>query len=348
MTSRMIFRQGMPKIFLLLATFLLLYGCTQNGPLARVADVTAVFPFDSEATLLTYQDKDARVTLFTIVDGRFVEQASITALSPVQRAIALSDSIVIAYGYGRGKLQDPIRIVQYDRSLQNPKELLTHQSERNEVAELVAVPERNAIFVSFFTSKYMTKAGWLHLDGTFEEVTSTRLGTQYDVEGDWIVQGRPYGDDIGIDGDVTLLRGTGSQRLPSFRGVSEVQFAQIDDDPELEILIADGWHQNYGQMAEPRVSLLDKQGSGYTLTTFATLRPQYAISTIHPLAAGEKRYLFVVGNSSADIIDLADRSVRNIYTSSNMFFSAAFVGQKGTEIQVAIKEDDLWLTTFGL
>jgi hypothetical protein len=339
----------MPKFLTVIIAFLLLVGCARSGPLARIPDATSIFPLyglGEESLLVSTQD--GQLTLYGVQEDNFVRRASLTTEALPQKAVVLGDRIIVAFGYGRGRLEDPIRIVSYDQMLQNPKELLTQQSERNEVADLIAIPERSAVFVSFFTSKYMTRAGWLHADGRFEEVIATRLGTQYDVADDLIVQGRPYGDDIGLDGDVTLLAGTGSQHLPSFRGVSEVKFAQFDDDPDEEILIADGWHQNYGQMAEPRVSLLDKNGSGYVLTTLATLRPQYAISTIHPFTVGDKRYLFVVGNSQADIIDLADRSVRNVYTSGNLFFTAVFIGQKDNEIQIALKEDDLWLKTVSL
>jgi hypothetical protein len=332
---------------------MLLMGCGMgNRNLSRIANATTIFPLYTlgQEYVLIYKDTDAELALYEVQHGRFIERASVEAPAVAQKAVFLGDHIIVAYGYGRGKLQDPIRIVQYDFSLQNPKELLTQQSERNEVADLIAVPKRNEVFVSFFTSKYMTSAGWLRpSDGAYTEVIATRLGTQYDIEGDTIVQGRPYGDALGEDGDVTLLLGTGSQRLPSFRGVSEVKFAQLDDDPEEEILIADGWHQNYGQLAEPRVSLLDKKNGAYTLETLAILRPQYTISTIHPFMVGQKHYLFVAGNSSADILDLSNRSVRNLYTSSDLFFNAALVGQRGNTIDVAIKEQkDAWLTSVDL
>jgi hypothetical protein len=174
-------------------------------------------------------------------------------------------------------------------------------------------------------------------------VASARLGTQYDVAGERIVQGRPYGDAQGVDGDVTLVGS--SARLPSFRGVSEVRFAQLDDDAELEILVGDGWHQDFGRIAEPRVSMIDEREGGFVHETLATLRPQHSVSTVRPFELDGKRYVFAAGNSRADIVDLSDRSVRNVYTSESLFFDAAFLGVDHGRVDVAIKEDDVWVVT---
>lgn len=344
----------MPKCtFSLLVAIVVLAGCTgTTGSVSRLAEATALFPLTGlgQQSLLVYKDSDATLSLYEVRDGGFIERASIDSPAVPHRAVVLGDRIIVAYGYGRGTLSDPIRIVRYDTSLNNPTELFMRQSGRSEISELIAVPERDELFVSFFTSTYVTSAGWLHPDdGSYEEIIGTRLGMRYDIAGDLIVQGRPYGDALGVDGDVTLFAGTGSQRLPSFRGVSEIRFAELDDDPDLEILIADGWHQNYAQIAEPRVSVLDKKNGVYVLETLAVLRPQHSISTIHPFTVGEKRYVFLVGNSHADILDLSDRSVRNVYSSTDLWFDAVFIGKRDSTIDLVIKEGgDAWLMSVDL
>lgn len=71
-------------------------------------------------------------------------------------------------------------------------------------------------------------------------------------------------------------------KLPTFRGVSSVAFAQLDADPDLEILVGDGWHQNYGELAEPRLTLLDydREAKTWKPTLLDTVAPQYSIDKI--------------------------------------------------------------------
>lgn len=324
---------------------LLLVGCGASREVSHLANVpgaAAAFSLHtaSGTSLLVHLPAEEEIRLYDVEGGALTERASLSTPHLPYRAALAGDHILIAYGYSRERLTDPIQVIRYDRSLEQPEVLFTRQSERAEVTELIVTDDRDEVFVAYFASQFQTVAGWLSpANGAFNSVIETRLGMRYDVADGLVVQGRPYGDALGEDGDVILFTGETSERLPSFRGVTEVTFAQLDGDPEREILIGDGWHQDYGDMAEPRVSLLDKQDGSYALTTIAVLESQHAVSTIHPFMMSGKHYLFAAGNSRADIIDLSDGSVRTMHTSEDPYFKAVFAGADEAGAHAAILEE---------
>lgn len=309
-----------------------------HAPSDHVSDVTQAFVLHGpDATsVLAYEEASHTVRLFDIEADLFVERASIPAPGTPQKATMMNGEIVVGYGYGRGRLNDPIQIIRYDENLANPVTLFTRTSERGEVTTLQSIDDR--LLVGFFTSKYETVVGWLQSDGTIEEIRRTRLGMHYDMQDGLIVQGRPYGDALGEDGDVLLLTEEDELRLPSFRGVQSVRFGQADDDADPEIFIGDGWHQNYGQFAEPRLSMLDKQGSTYALETLAILTPQYAVNDIVPFEVDGRRYLFASGNARADIVDLMDTSVQPIVQSDDPYFRAHLLDVRDTTLRALVTD----------
>jgi hypothetical protein len=72
--------------------------------------------------------------------------------------------------------------------------------------------------------------------------------------GDQVAVGRVYGDEPRSDGD--LILSPSGTKLPVFRGVRQLERADVDGDGDLDLLVADGWHSNYGAIADGRVLLL--------------------------------------------------------------------------------------------
>ncbi|MFN9944510.1 MAG: hypothetical protein ACK56I_34085, partial [bacterium] len=191
------------------------------------------------------------------------ERASTTVQGNVWQVTASPTQYVVATGMGRAALDAPIRVLSFTKDLKSSREVFSLSSERAEVPFLKWLNAKGApskVAIAFFESKYITKIGLLEpTENTawrFEEVSSLRMGTAVDVHGSYMVVGRPYGDIQGQDGDLVLLKDGARELLPSYRGVRAVRLVGDPDDPS--IFIGDGWHQNYGQLAQGRVSLLRK------------------------------------------------------------------------------------------
>lgn len=125
-----------------------------------------------------------------------------------------------------------------------------------------------------------------------------RLGDAVDVYGDSVVIGRPYGDVQGQDGDLFLIEKGKETLLPSYRGVRAV--ALFGEPLAPKIAVGDGWHQNYGQLAQGRLSLLMKDGvtNRYSLTLIDRDSKQYGFSKIVPLVKNGKQHLAALGNKT--------------------------------------------------
>jgi hypothetical protein len=130
-----------------------------------------------------------------------------------------------------------------------------HDGVRNQIAD-VRVWE-GQVYISRFTNQKEVSGGFL-VDGEIQEVHGGGLATQQlPIGADRLLVGRVYGPKPRSDGDLRLIKGGKSQSLPSLRGVRTLTLANLDSDPELELLVGDGWHYAYGQQAVGRILLLD-------------------------------------------------------------------------------------------
>jgi len=255
----------------ILAIFLT--GCTQTT--TQIDNVTSI---GKAGTHLLIQQGNT----VSMYDYKLHKKESVPAQGFMWASVSHEENIFIGYGYSREFPTNPLIIMKYDLSLKNPEIVYTSNTTRSQITTLKSTSK--GVLLTYFTSKYDTKTLVLE---TMEIVDQRRMGMYTDYH-EGLLVGRPYGNDIGIDGDVTY----NNAHIPSFRGVNALTFIDINNDGEKEIIIADGWHQNYGQLAEPRLSIFN--GSYVTIDT---QYPQHSIRKIEQI--GE--YIFTVGNLQASL-----------------------------------------------
>jgi hypothetical protein len=200
---------------------------------------------------------------------------------------------------------EPLRCVLLDQALREVKLLFEAQSSRPDVLRML--PLENKLLLNYFDSKYFTRAGFLAQgkDGQwgFQELFRTRMGMYVDrLKDGAIVVGRPYRDSEDQSVELRVWRAGRWLDLPSLRGVSAVAALDVDGDSLEELLFADGWHQNYGLFAEPRLSLMDcpAELTRCTLRHLDTLTPQSRIEKIRAVDAGGKLVVLVHGGQFVD------------------------------------------------
>lgn len=87
-------------------------------------------------------------------------------------------------------------------------------------------------------------------------MTAGRLGQEARSR---IIVGRLYGDpsETGpTPGDAFVLNGQRREMLPVRGGVSAIAYARVRDPNSPDIVVADGWHTDYGRQARARVAIL--------------------------------------------------------------------------------------------
>ena len=290
--------------FLLITAFFL---CTLRTPsladaqLPGTEGVTAVFGLGSR--LAAFDPQAGKLTLFEAKGEGLVPGASAAVGENVWQVAETSQGYLVATGVGRYSLSAPIQLRLFSKDLSSSRVVFQPQSERAEVTFLSSVGAK--VWVAFFDSKYTTKIGFLTPASSglwpFTEVASLRLGTAVDVRGDLVVVGRPYGDEQGQDGDLLLFRNGARETLPSYRGVRSVRF--FGDAARPSIAIGDGWHQNYGQFAQGRLSILSESPSSgrYALELIDRDESQYSFSKIFELPLNGKRHLVALGPKAVDV-----------------------------------------------
>jgi len=99
--------------------------------------------------------------------------------------------------------------------------------------------------------------GWALSPWTLARTAPTWLVVDLDGDGhDDLVRGRTYGDQTASDGDASVLLGTGQRvAIPTTRGVRAGCLADTDGDGRPEVVLADGWHKDYGRKARAQIRL---------------------------------------------------------------------------------------------
>ncbi|MBT3244793.1 MAG: TlpA family protein disulfide reductase [Bacteroidetes bacterium] len=147
---------------------------------------------------------------------------------------------------------------------------------------------KNEIMVSYFESKYIVETAVIRKQGrewTGEIVEQRRMAMVRDVgklpayKGSQSVVGRVYGDEIGISGDAYIFDDQNTM-LPAKRGVKCLKIADGNNDGENDILIGDGWHQDYGKIARARIAIIHVDGELFEYELIEDVKYQYEISQI--------------------------------------------------------------------
>lgn len=253
-------------------------------------------------------DATAKQLFFFTISGETAKQVGVVSVpGQVMGVVSVGDEYVIATGMGRGDLTPPIRVhklAKREVSLKNSSLVLIYEriTERPQITQLRVCGGR--VWLGFFESKYNTSIGELSPpvagatgQWNFAQNVGIRMGDSFDCFGEYLVVGRSYGDDQGHDGDLILFHAGQKTLLPSYRGVRGVQ--SIGDAVEPMLIIGDGWHSNYGQMAQGRVSLLKKRRGEprFSLELLDLDKTNFNFTKFRDVTVGSERHLVALGSS---------------------------------------------------
>ncbi len=288
--------------------------------------VTAVFAIGT-GEIAAYDASSKLLRFFAITAGSAHERAVVAVPGQVMGVIALSDVYVIATGMGRGDLTPPIRVHTLDkhglgRSRSALKVVYERVSERPQVTQLRECGGK--VLIGLFESKYNTVIGELVPSSAaaggqwrFSEKVQLRMGDSFDCIGDALVVGRSYGDSQGQDGDLLLIQPSGERTLlPSYRGVRGVE--SIGSDSEPMVIIGDGWHPNYGEMAQGRISLVKKRSgeSRFALELIDRDLKNFNFTKFRSVRVAAKQFLVALGSSQIILYEdlFGSANKREVYT----------------------------------
>lgn len=219
--------------------------------------------------------------------------------------------LILALGLERGKLDAPIKIFLTDKNLSTSKLIYETKSERSDISFLRQVD--SDIYINYFYSRFYSVFGKLTKvtddKWDFFEIQKVRLGMNVDMDNDNInvVFARPYKDEENNLSEVILLNKDKKLiELPSFRGARSVAFFDTNNDKKQEILIADGWHQDYGKLAENRLSIIsfNEKTKKYDLKLISNQKGQPSFEKIIPFSNNNKNYILTVGEKYIDLFDI--------------------------------------------
>lgn len=313
-------------------------------PTSAFAEYTHLFELTEEVAAFDVASKELH--LVQLAARSISTGKKIAVKGQVSGVTAMGSSIAVATGMGRGDLQAPIRVTLYSRDGKEQGVVFEKNSERPQVTYLKAEGEK--LWITFFESKFITKTGYFTQASTypwaFTEVVTERLGDTTAILGGDILVGRPYGEPQGQDGDVLLVSGNVKTTLPSYRGVRSI--ATWNSSLRDAVVIGDGWHQNYGQLAQGRVSMLtwSEEAKRYALQIIDRDPSQYNFNKLIPVSNGGTRYLGALGNKSFHFYRATNGWQREIlYTRAGeeTFFDVAFAGIRDSKARFIVLDKEL-------
>jgi hypothetical protein len=334
---------------------------TKITQLADNADSVIVLnPSAAEPLILLASDTEKKLSLFRYSKQHAEKIAESPSLGHVWGATlygAGADAkIIVAHGLGRGDLNPPIRIVSYPLSLLQSTPVKTFQTQRAQVNSFKLI--ENKILITHFTSKYESETGFLtpttNDQWLYEKTLAIRMGTSSDAFKDTTIVGRMYGDSQTQDGDLLLKKGTAEPiTLPSYRGLSSLALIPGAAKDTTQIAIGDGWHSNYGQVAQARFSILspiagtDRYGldlihifkNAYAVNRIIALRKQ-AIDPL--LLATDKELILAQPGKSWNFTSLYKQS------KTDSIFDASFVREESSKFLVLISDGTISLYSISL
>lgn len=321
-----------------------------QAQIAGTESIESLFPLPGE--IAGYDPSMKALRFFTRSGAQLKEVKKLSVEAHVMSVIPVTDGYLYATGVGRESLQAPIQVIKVTKDGGRRQVVFEYAGERNQVNGLVS--NDGKVWIDFFESKYITKIGYLspqsEMPWKFTEVGTVRMGDSMDVVGNTVVVGRSYGDDQGHDGDALLLADGERILLPTYRGVRGVKI--ISDNPKTpSIIIGDGWHQNYGQIAQARVSLLKKREgeSRYALEILDRDRANTDFSKFFEFTARGRRYIAARGNATIVIYGPeGEWSKKTVYnqTDSSRIMDVAPLPMDSDAVSFAVLDNGIRLVQF--
>jgi len=279
---------------------------------AGTESVTAVF--SAGERIFGYDSVRRSLRIFSWRGSTLEEKNSIPMEGTVTAVASIPTGYAVATSMGREHPTAPARVVAFTGDNSQSRVVFERSGERNQINAVIWRDEK--LWINFFASKYITTIGYLipTNDGpwTFHELASIRMGDSLDVVGDLAFVGRSYGDTQGQDGDLTLLRGAERTLLPSYRGVRSVRV--VGDATNHKVFIGDGWHMNYGQLAQARLSVLSKrkEDARYSLQIIDYDKTATDFRRLQPLRSAGRDYIVALGSSSVVMYDQLGGSPKRV------------------------------------
>lgn len=325
-----------------------------RGQAPETSGVTNVFSIGAQG-IAAYDSVNKKLRFFSVSIKGSEEIAAVSVPGQVMGVVALREDYVVATSMGRGDLTPPIRVHTLAKNDLRKKEAalkVVYQriTERPQITQLRVC--NGSVWLGFFESKYNTLIGRLEplsekssQTWNFSPVVDLRMGDSFDCLGEDIVVGRSYGDIQGQDGDLLLMRGASRTLLPSYRGVRGIE--SIGDVTEPTVIIGDGWHSNYGKIAQGRISVLRKrQGeTRFTLELLDRDSANYNFTKFRKITLGGKPAIIALGSSQIILLSNLKNTLRKrvLYTQKGSSHVLDFdvVDSVGDAVTIAVADEGL-------
>jgi|GEM_PF-6931832 len=204
-------------------------------------------------------------------DGR--QLASAEGMGAVQVLVGGEGEVYAGWGWSRAARVHQAGIVRYQLQGRRLISDIVVEPDAESAKVSAIVPLDGSLLVAWPIEPYIVGAfrATLGADGEWslaswaQERTATAFAVaDLDLDGeDELVVGRAYGDEVGSDGDAWLIDDTGGRTsIPTQRGVRAAITADTDGDGQQEVVLADGWHKNYGKLARAQVRLVSGSSTG--------------------------------------------------------------------------------------
>jgi hypothetical protein len=304
--------------------------------------ITAIFE-GVEGEIIGFNEQHNELVFYKLLGNSLKQHATVSVQGAVSQVVVDKDGYLVASGAGKKDRQAPIRIYRIPKAREGATLIYKKQTPRTQVVGLKTCGDK--IWLDFFNSKYFTSIGYLKPidNGQFDffETLSIRMGSSFDCFGERIIIGRSYGDIQGADGDLILVENGKQTLLPSYRGVRGLRV--LSDD---SIIIGDGWHSNYGKIAQGRVSLLSrhKTDERFHLEILANSTSNYNFTKFIPIPAQSSSYVLALGSKDVGLVSLTEKAAfKSVYKqkNSNTLMDAAVVKVSGGVVTLAILDGQL-------